>query len=212
MTRLNWGTTGERYYEAGVDRGVLYIAGVGVPWNGLTAVKESPSGGEPTPYYIDGIKFRNLSAAEEFEATIEAFTSPPEFTVCEGIVSIHNGLFVGGQPRVPFSLSYRTNIGNDVDGQDHGYKIHLVYNALAAPAQRENNTLGESPEPMNLSWGVTTMPPALANRRPSAHFVIDSRTTDPLLLQDVEDILYGSTTLVSSLPTPTELVALLLAP
>jgi hypothetical protein len=208
MTRLNWGTTGERYYEVGVDRGVLYIAGVGVPWNGLTAVKETPSGGEPTPYYIDGVKFRNLSASEDFEATIEAFTSPPEFAQCEGIVSIHNGLFVSEQPRVSFDLSYRTNVGNDVDGQDHGYKIHLVYNALAAPAQRENNTIGETTEPMNLIWGLTTLPPPLVNRRPSAHFIVDSRTSDPEVLSDLEDLLYGDISSDPSFPTPTELVAL----
>lgn len=212
MTRLNWGASGERYYETGVDRGVLYIDDVGVPWNGLTAVNESPSGGEPTPYYIDGVKFRNLSAVEEYEATIEALSSPPEFAPCIGLASIHNGLFVSDQPRESFGFSYRTLVGNDVDDLDHGYKIHLVYGALASPSTRENATIGDSPEPTGFSWSISAMPPPLANYRPSAHFIIDSRTTDPILLQDLEDILYGSDDLVASLPTPTELVALFTAP
>lgn len=208
MTRLTWGDSGERFYETGVDRGVLYTNGVGVPWNGLTAVKESPSGAEPTPYYIDGVKYRNLSAAEEFEATIEALTSPTEFNVCDGVAQIHNGLFVSEQPREPFDLCYRNLIGNDLDGEDHGYKIHLVYNALTTPSERANGTLTDTPEAMSLSWAISTMPPTLVNRRPSAHFVIDSRTTDPAVLVDLEDILYGSATLTASIPTATELVAL----
>lgn len=212
MTRLTWGDSGNRFYETGVDRGVLYTNGVGVPWNGLTAVKESPSGAEPTPYYIDGVKYRNLTAAEEFAATIEALSSPPEFDACDGVAQIHNGLFVSEQPREPFDLCYRTLVGNDLDGEDHGYKIHLVYNALAAPTERANSTRTDSPSPMGLSWTISTMPPPLVNRRPSAHFVIDSRTTDPGLLIDLEDILYGSDDLVSSIPTPTELVALFVAP
>jgi hypothetical protein len=207
MARLIWGASGERYYEDGVDQGVLYTNGVGVPWNGLTTVNEAPSGGEPTPYYIEGIKYRNLSAAEEFVATIQAFSSPPEFAVCDGMVSIHNGLYAGEQPREPFDLCYRTKVGNDLD-EDLGYKLHLVYNALAAPSERANNTLAEDTELMGLSWTISTMAPPLVNHRPSAHFVIDSRTTDPEVLTDLEDILYGSVSLISSMPTPTELVAL----
>lgn len=207
MTRLIWGATGERFYETGVDRGVLYTNDVGVPWNGLTAVNESPSGGEPTPYYVDGRKYRNLSAAEEFVATIQAFSSPPEFDACDGLVSIHNGLYAGEQPREPFDLCYRTLIGNDLDAE-HGYKLHLVYNALSSPAERANATLAADAELMSLSWGITTMAPPLVNNRPSAHFVVDSRTTDPTVLEELEDILYGSVSLTSSMPTPTELVAL----
>ena len=208
MTRLDWGTPGERFFEAGVDRGVLYITGDGVPWNGLTAVRESPSGGEPTPYYIDEIKYRNLSAAEEFAATIEALNSPPEFAACDGVSQIHTGLFVSEQPRTSFDLSYRNLVGNDLEGEEHGYKIHLVYNALASPTERTNSTLTDSPSPLGLSWTISTMAPALVNRRRSAHFVVDSRTTDPLVLEELEDILYGTVSTDPSIPTPTELVAL----
>lgn len=210
--RLNWGTVNERYFEAGVDRGVLYLPNAaGVPWNGLTAVDESPSGGEPRPYYLDGIKYLNLASAEEFEATIEAISSPREFGVCDGTVSIQNGLMLTQQPRSQFGLSYRTLVGNDVDGTDHAYKIHVVYNALAAPGQRSHATLTDTPEPTALSWDISTTPPRVPGYRPTAHMVIDSRTTPEALLAEVEDILYGSDTSISSLPTAVELVALFTA-
>lgn len=206
MPRLSWSATGERFYETGVDRGVLYVGtNPGVAWTGLTSVSESPSGGEPKAYYIDGIKYLNLSSAEEFEATVNAFNSPPEFGPCDGTVSIQNGLFVTQQPRKPFGLSYRTKVGNDIDGSDHAYKIHLVYNALAAPSERSNNTLGDSTEPNDLSWSITTRPPVVTGFKPTAHFLIDSRLTPQDILIEIEDILYGSDANSSRLPSAQEL-------
>lgn len=207
MTRLIWGTQGERFYETGADRGVLYVPGnPGVPWNGLTAVTESPSGGEPRPFYLDGYKYINLASAEEFEATIEAFSSPTEFAQCDGTRAVSNGLFVTQQPRVQFGLSYRTMIGNDTEGIEHGYKIHLVYNGLAAPSSRNNGTISDSPEPNTYSWAITTAPPLLTGFRPTAHMVVDSRKTAPSLLEDLEDLLYGSASLASQLPSQADLI------
>ena len=209
MTRLSWGAHGERYFETGTDRGVLYLPGAnGVPWNGLTAVSESPEGGEPRPYYADGYKYLNVAAAEEFKATLSAFTSPHEFGQCDGTIGIHNGLFATQQPRKPFNLSYRTMVGNDIQGADHGYKIHLVYNALAAPSTRENKSMGDSVSPTALSWDITTTPPRMDGLKPTAHMVIDSRLTPTDLLTEVEDILYGSETLSSSLLSVDALIAL----
>lgn len=193
MVALVWGSAGAHYFETGVDRGVLYVPGhIGVPWNGLRSVNESSSGGEARPYYIDGYKYLNVSAAEEYSASIEAFSSPREFWECDGTASIHNGLFATQQPRKPFSFSYRTRIGNELDGVDHGYKIHLVYNALASPANKTYVSNGASVEPTGMSWGITTTPPLTSGIRPTAHFVIDSRLTPPKLMTAIEDILYGS--------------------
>ena len=213
MPRLTWGQVGERYFETGVDRGVLYVgASAGVPWNGLTSVSEDLSGGEARPYYIDGVKYLNLAAAEEFVATIAAFSSPKEFGVCDGVSSIQNGLFVTQQPRKSFGLCYRTLIGNDVDGTDHGYKLHVVYNALAAPASRSNNTIADSSEPTALSWSVSTLAPGLSGYRPTAHLIFDSRYTPPNLLAAVEDILYGSDTDVAWQPEAQYMVDLAKSP
>ena len=207
MTRLNWGTTGERYYETGVDKGVLYVESTnGVAWNGLISVSESPSGGEPQPYYLDGFKFLNLASAEEYTATIQAFSSPSEFNICDGTVAISPGLFATHQPRKSFGLCYRTKLGNDVDGIGYGYKLHLVYNALAAPSERNNATLSDSTDPIELSWGITTTPPLLSAYKPTAHMVIDSKKTNSILLATIEDILYSSTS--ARLPLPSELVTL----
>lgn len=213
MSRLTWNSVSERFYETGVDRGVLYIANqVGVAWTGLTSVEEAPTGGDARPYYIDGIKFLNVAAAEEFEATINAFFSPPEFGQCDGISSVQNGLFATQQPRKSFGLSYRTLIGNDVNGSGHAYKIHLVYNALAAPSSRANNTMGDSVEPSLFSWQITTLPPALTGYKPTAHFVIDSRTTSVPILTRLENVLYGTDTVAPRLPTPSELITLYIPP
>lgn len=206
MPRLIWSSIGDRFYETGVDRGVLYIGiNPGVVWPGLISISETIVGGEAKPFYIDGVKFLNIASSEEFEATINAYHNPIEFGPCDGTVSIHNGLFVTQQPRKPFSLSYRTKIGNDVDGTDHAYKIHLVYNALAAPSERNNNTIGDSAEPSTFSWPITTLPPAITGYKRTAHLVIDSRSTDPSILSNVEDILYGNDVDVARLPTPDEL-------
>lgn len=209
MPRLTWSAVGERYYETGVDRGVLYVGNqLGVAWTGLISVSESPSGGEARPYYIDGVKFLNISSAEEYEATVNAFSSPPEFGPCDGTISIKNGLFVTQQPRKSFGLSYRTKLGNDIDGSDHAYKIHLVYNALAAPAQRDNNSLGDSVDPNTLSWSITTLPPSITGYKPTAHLVVDSRYTTSAVLTNVEDILYGTDANSARLPNPDELIAI----
>lgn len=209
MPRLSWGDVGEKFYETGVDRGVLYVSGEpGVAWIGLTSVDESPSGGEAKPYYIDGVKYLNLSAAEEFEATINAFNSPNLFWACDGIASVQNGLFVTQQPRKQFGLSYRTVVGNDVNGPDHAYKIHLVYNALAGPSSRNNATLGDSSDPTTFSWSITTLPPSIIGYKRTSHLVIDSRLTDPEVLTEVENILYGNDSDSSNLPSPDDLIAI----
>lgn len=208
MAKLVWGAAGERRYELGIDRGVLYLNGSAYPWSGLTAVSESPSGGEPQPYYIDGFKYLNLATAEEFEASIEAFSAPLAFNECDGAASIRNGLYVTQQPRKPFDFSYRSLIGNDTDGQDHGYKIHLVYGALAAPSGMNNQTISDSPSPVTKSWKITTLPPKTTghNYKPTAHFVVDSTQTSSALLQQLEDALYGSDFSVPRLVTAQELL------
>jgi hypothetical protein len=206
MTRINWGLAGERFYQTGVDRGVLYVAGgPGVPWNGLTSVSENPSGGEERSYYIDGVKYLNLSGVEEYYATIQAFTYPNEFEACDGSEEIFNGLFLTQRRRQSFGFSYRTKIGNDIDGLDHGYKIHLVYNAVATPSNRVNGTINDSIEPFNFSWTIATRPLAIPGQKHTAHFVIDSRLTDPLVLADLENFIYGSDTQTPQLPTQEEL-------
>src|SRR6266508_615160 len=209
MTRLVWDTDGQRLYENGVDQGVLYIDYIGTAWPGLISVSESPSGGEPRPYYIDGQKYLNLASAEEYEATINALSSPAEFNQCEGVLGIQNGLFATQQRRKTFGLSYRTMIGSDTD-PDLGYKLHIVYHALAAPAERVNNTINQSPEPMTLSWHITSMPDPWATTtiKPTAHFVIDSRLTTPTLLADVEDMLYGTDIQAAEIPYVYDLIAM----
>ena len=207
MTRLEWGVVGERFYETGVDRGVLYILdGDAVAWNGLVSVSEAPTGGEPNPYYLDGVKYLNLSSGEEYEATIEAYTYPDEFAQCEGVASIRNGLFVTQQSKKSFGLAYRTKIGNDVNGVDHGYKIHLVYGALAGPSPRGHLTISDTSEALNFSWQITTKPPAINEYKPASHFIIDSMDTPGELLAIIEDILYGKVDAAPRLPSVSELL------
>lgn len=212
MSRLVWGAAGQRFYEAGTDRGVLFVDNLGVVWNGLKSVTEAPSGGSPKPLYIDGIKYLNLAEAEEFQATLEAFSSPAEFALCDGEMSVYAGLSVTQQPRKSFGLSYRTRVGNDIDDLDYGYKIHIVYNALAAPAQRDRTTLGSTSDPLSLSWSITTTPPIVDGFRPTAHLVIDSRTSPPQALSALEDILYGTNETVSRLPSIQEVIDIFTAP
>lgn len=220
MTRLVWDAVGERYYETGVDRGVLYIptAGdytTGVAWNGLTAVTESPSGAEATPQYADNIKYLNLVSAEEFSGTIEAFTYPDEFAQCDGSASPVPGLRVGQQSRRTFGLSYRTKVGNDVDGGDHGFKLHLVYGCLAAPSEKAYATVNDSPEAMALSWEFTTTAVEVPNLKPSAALTVDSRefesTQELAALNALLDALWGPTSGVGTprLPLPAEVITLL---
>lgn len=216
MATLTWDVQGERYYETGVSKGVLYPFkegkySKGVAWNGLTAVNESPSGAEPTPLYADNIKYLNLLSNEEFAATVEAYTYPDEFAECDGSAELAVGVSVGQQKRIPFGLSYVTKLGNDADGQDHGYKIHLIYGALAKPTQKNYATINDSPEAITFSWELSTTPVAVPNMKPTACITIDSTKVTPENLKKIEDKLYGRDTEEATLPTPAELAALLTA-
>ena len=216
MTKLNWDVQGERYYETGVSKGVLYPFkegkySKGVAWNGLTAVTESPSGAEPTPLYADNIKYLNLLSNEEFAATVEAYTYPDEFAECDGSAELAAGVSVGQQKRIPFGMSYVTKIGNDTDGQDHGYKIHLIYGALAKPSQKNYATINDNPEAITFSWELSTTPVAVPNLKPTACITIDSTKVEPAKLKKIEDKLYGTESEEAALPTPTELAALIAA-
>ena len=216
MTKLNWDVQGERYYETGVSKGVLYPFKegkykTGVPWNGLTAVTESPSGAEPTPLYADNIKYLNLLSNEEFAATVEAYTYPDEFAECDGSAEIAVGVSAGQQKRIPFGMSYVTKIGNDTDGQDHGYKIHLIYGALAAPTQKSYATVNDNPEAITFSWELSTTPVEVPNLKPTACITIDSTKVEAGKLKKIEDKLYGTESEEATLPTPAELAALIAA-
>lgn len=214
MSRISWDNTGERLYETGVDRGVLYIpdaSGVydnGVAWNGLTTVTESPSGAESNPLYADNIKYLNLISAEEFGATIEAYTYPEEFGQFDGTYSPVAGVKVGQQTRRSFGLSYRTRVGNDVMGSDFGYKLHLIYNATAAPSEKAYATINDSPEAITFSWELSTTPiTAGGTMKPTAQIVIDSTQVDATALASLEDVLYGTAGVDPRLPTPQEVLA-----
>ena len=194
MPKLAWDSVGEKTFEAGVDRGVLYVKDgvtLGVPWNGLTSVSENPSGGEAQPTYLDGVKIVNEAQPEEFEATINAFTFPNEFAVCDGTAA-ETGIIYGQQVRQEFDLCYRTLVGNDVQNVDHAYKIHLIYNALAAPSQVNRQTMGQNTDPANFSWKITTRPIMIPGYLPTAHLIIDSRKIKPSSLKTIEDYLYGT--------------------
>jgi len=212
MTRLVWDKVGERRYETGVNKGVLYIpnnTGVyntGVAWNGLTTVTESPTGAEATPIYADNIKYLNLISAEEFGATIEAYMCPDEFFQFDGVAEPSDGVYVGQQSRKAFGLSYQTRIGNDTQGSDLGYKIHLIYGATAAPSERAYSTINDSPEAMTLSWELTTSPVDAGTLKPTAQLVIDSTKVDPDALAVLEAALYGSPGTDPRLPLPTEVL------
>ena len=214
MSKLVWDEVGKRTYETGVKQGVLYptqLSGAyskGVAWNGLTAVTESPSGAEASPQYADDIKYLNLISAEEFGATIEAFTYPDEFAVCDGSIEIEPGVSIGQQSRKPFGLSYRTTLGNDVDGTDHGYKLHLIYGALAAPSEKAYATINDSPEAITFSWEVTTTPVTVAGFKPTASLTIDSTKVDSSKLAALELILYGNTGVDPRLPLPNEVATI----
>lgn len=196
MAKLVWDKTGERLYETGVRNGVLYIptAGVynkGYAWNGLTAVTESPSGAEATALYADDIKYLSLMSTEEFGATIEAYTYPDEFAACDGSAELADGVMIGQQKRNTFGMCYKTAIGNDVDGYDHGYKLHLIYGALAKPSERAYATVNDSPEATTFSWEITTTPVNVTGAKPTASIVIDSTKVDKAKLTALEEILYG---------------------
>lgn len=214
MSRIVWDQLGEKQYETGTKRGVLYpqVAGAypkGVAWNGLTAVSESPSGAEASPIYADDIKYLNLVGAEEFGGSIEAYMSPEEFDECDGTKEIAPGVSVGQQPRKAFGFSYTTVLGNDTDGNEHGYKIHLVYGAMAAPSERAYTSINDSPEAMTLSWEFTTTPVAVAGCKPTALLTINSTKADPAKLKALEDVLYGTEDEEPRLPLPDEVASLL---
>lgn len=219
MSKLVWDQTGERLYEAGVKMGVLYPQATGgtypkgVAWNGLTSVSESPEGAEPEPLYADDIKYLNLMSVEEFKATIEAYTYPEEFAECDGSKSIATGVTVGQQKRKAFGLCYRTTLGNDVDGNDHGYKLHIVYGALAAPSEKAYESINDSPEAATFSWEISTTPVAVSKEgcQPTASITIDSTKADPTALKKLEDILYGSGDTEARLPLPDEITTLMAA-
>lgn len=215
MSRLTWDEVGDRVYETGVDRGVLYPAAVsapGVPWNGLVSIQENPSGGDIEPLYYDGVKYLDFVAAEDFSATLEAFSCPVEFNECDGNKTLSPGLFATQQPRKTFGLSYRTLIGNDLDGIEHGYKLHLVYGCTAAPSPRTSGTLSGTPNPSTRSWNINTVPAPAETYKPTAHFVIDSRHLNPYTLQDLESYLYGRDGQDPRLPTQDEVILILANP
>ena len=219
MSKLVCDKTGERYYETGVKNGVLYIPteGVyskGIAWNGLTAVTESPSGAEATALYADDMKYLNLYSAEEFGATIEAYTYPDEFAQCDGSAELTKGVSIGQQTRKTFGLCYRTTIGNDTDGTDHGYKLHMIYGCMASPSEKAYATINDSPEAITFSWEVTTTPVSVAGFKPTASITIDSTKADPTKLAALEDILYGKDGEPGSearLPLPDEIKTLMSA-
>ena len=214
MAKLEWDKTGERYYETGVKNGVLYVQvdgeyPQGVAWNGLTAVTESPSGAEATPLYADDIKYLNLMSNEEFGYSIEAYTYPVEFEQCDGSAEIATGVKIGQQPRKAFGLCYRTTIGNDTEFNDHGYKLHLVYNSLAAPSEKAYATINDSPEAITFSWECTTTPVNVTGHKPTANIVIDSTKADATKLKALEDILYGTESEEPRLPLPDEIMEMM---
>ena len=215
MAKLIWDATGERFYETGVKNGVLYVADAqgtypkGVAWNGLTAVTESPSGAEPTPLYADDIKYLNLMSAEEFGATVEAYTYPDEFAQCNGEASLVEGVVIGQQPRKTFGMVYRTVLGNDVNNENYGYKLHLIYGAVAAPSEKAYATINDSPEAITFSWELTTTPVSVNGFKPTASLTIDSTKADPTKLASLEDILFGTEAIEARLPLPDEIATLM---
>lgn len=209
MTRVIWGATGSRYFETGIDRAVLFPpTGSGVPWNGLVSLTEAPDGGQVESYYQDGVKYVSSVISEEYRATLDAFTYPDQFEVCDGTAESGNGLFVTHQPRKPFSLCYRTLVGNDVAGTDHAYKLHFLYNALAEPTTRNNRTLGESVDPNLMSWAISATPPAISGFKPTAHLIVDTRQASASKISQVENIAYGTSSTAPRMPTPSELKSL----
>lgn len=215
MSKLVWDQSGKRLYETGVDHGVLYpiqtggVYSKGVAWNGLTAVTESPSGADVNDIYADNMKYLGLVGAEKFGATVEAYTYPDEFAECDGSVELVKGATIGQQNRKVFGMVYRTVIGNDVDGNEHGYKLHLIYGATAAPSEKAYNTINEDPEAITFSWELSTTPVNVTGHKPTASLTIDSTKADPTKLAELEKILFGDTETEPRLPLPDEIVQLL---
>ena len=217
MSKIVWDQTGERLYETGVKQGVLYVQDSGgtypkgVAWNGLTAVTESPSGAEATPLYADDIKYLNLISTEELGGTIEAYTYPDEFAECDGSASIATGVYIGQQSRKTFGMCYTTTVGNDVDSNAHGYKLHLIYGALASPSEKAYSTINDSPEAITFSWEFSTTPVNVTGFKPTANIVIDSTKATPEKMAALEKILYGDTEVEPRLPLPNEVAQVMSA-
>ena len=215
MSKLVWDATGERKYENGVRNGVLYVMDEGgtypkgVAWNGLTAVTESPSGAEATALYADDVKYLNLISAEEFGATVEAYTYPDEFAQCNGEASLVNGVSIGQQPRKTFGMAYRTVLGNDIENESYGYKLHLIYGAVASPSEKAYATINDSPEAITFSWELKTTPVAVKGFKPTASLTIDSTKVTPEKLTALEAILFGDETTEARLPLPDEIATLM---
>lgn len=213
MAKLVWDKTGERHYETGVKNVVLYpqdngLYPQGVAWNGVTSISENPSGAESTALYADDIKYLNLVSNEEFGCTIEAYESPVEFDQCDGTASIVEGVVIGQQTRKAFGLAYKTTIGNDVEGTNFGYKLHIIYGGMAAPSSKSYTSISDSPEAMTLSWEVTTTPVAVTGYKPTATITIDSTKVDAEKLAELEAILFGSEDAEARLPLPDEIINL----
>lgn len=219
MAKIVWDQVGEKKYETGVDKGVLYPKDTtgaypkGVAWNGISKVSESPSGAENTDLYADNVKYMSLTSAEDFGGTIEAYTYPDEFAECDGSAELTSGIYVTQQERKHFGFSWRTLVGNDTEGTKHGYKIHIVYDAVAKPSSKEDSTVNDSPEAGSFSWEFTTTPVPVNKDgfKPTAHIVVDSTKLDSAKLKKLEDILYGSETETARLPLPDELLTLISA-
>ena len=215
MAKLVWDATGERKYENGVRNGVLYVMDAsgtypkGVAWNGLTAVTESPSGAEATALYADDVKYLNLISAEEFGATVEAYTYPDEFAQCNGEASLVDGVTIGQQPRKTFGMAYRTVLGNDIENESYGYKLHLIYGAVASPSEKAYATINDSPEAITFSWELKTTPVVVDGFKPTASLTIDSTKANAEKLSALEDILFGSESGEARLPLPNEIATLM---
>ena len=218
MSRLIWDNTGERFYETGVKKGVLYPMSsadpsdpypLGVVWNGLSSVQESPSGADENNIYADDIKYLELRGAEEFGATIEAYTYPDEFAICDGSAEVASGVMIGQQARKRFGFCYRSIVGNDTETDGYGYKLHLIYNAMASPSERQYQTVNDSPEAITFSWELTTTPIAVEGYKPTASLTIDSNKADAVKLAELEDILYGTENSDPRLPLPGEVIDLM---
>lgn len=215
MSKLVWDATGERKYENGVRNGVLYVMDAsgtypkGVAWNGLTAVTESPSGAEATALYADDVKYLNLISAEEFGATVEAYTYPDEFAQCNGEASLVDGVTIGQQPRKTFGMAYRTVLGNDVENESYGYKLHLIYGAVASPSEKAYATINDSPEAITFSWELKTTPVVVNGFKPTASLTIDSTKANAEKLKALEDVLFGSESGEARLPLPNEIATLM---
>ena len=215
MAKLVWDQIGERFYETGVDHGVLYpqdnlgAYSNGVAWNGLTSVSESPSGAEPTDLYADNIKYLSIRSAETFGATVEAYTYPDEFAVLDGSAELAEGVIIGQQPRKAFGLCYRTRVGNDIQFENYGYKLHLIYGCSVSPSEKSYQTINDSPEAITFSWEMTTIPVNVTGFKPTATVILDSVALGTAKMTAIEDVLYGTTEADPRLPLPDEVLSII---